>query len=547
MGGLIGGLRWAVAAMFAAVIAAGLFVPVYTDEIGWRFQERAALDGVDKMYSELCGPNTLAVPPWFMWPARYYSAFFNTAFADPFWVRVSGIVYMLCWGVLLLALICRLTRDVQMRAVLGIVGLGLMSMANTPLILVLSRPEQTLVLTATGALMLAFAPAVATARQAWLRTIGVLVLAGIAMSYHVKGIVLAPLFAACVFFAARGRAAVIPRAVVGGLLVVMTVSAMAYWQGRLACPADAVLRAEYARNNTTASLGQIRDWDGLVEQIRFMLGQITIYKYIRLAIPEVSPLSWWLREDQITRDASFIWFLAFVLAWSLALLAAAVSLAGAAWTMLKQRRLDARLVLSLVLLGTVLAWSATQRIRNFYEAGWILPLLMLSVILALSRVETVGAGFRKIVLIVAVALGLGALASPVLLAGVWYPSLSSAARQAGYPEGQPNSVSVFGYQKIRPQIEAAAKLCRIPEPSKARIVLMDDVTYFHVIRSYLPQHKQGLLGSWTGELKDPIAYLKARRSSGVIVSCRTMPPEMRARAKRVGDFCCLGPPDWGGL
>ena len=78
-----------------------------------------------------------------------------------------------------------------------------------------------------------------------------------------------------------------------------------------------------------------------------------------------------------------------------------------------------------------------------------------------------------------------------------------------------------------------------------RFVLMDDATYFYVMTSYLPQHQQGVLGGWKGKLTDPVAYLRARQSSGMLVSCRVMPPGLRSRAKRVGEFCCLGPPDWG--
>ena len=151
-------LRNGVVLMFVAAIAAGMFLPVYTDEIGWRFQERAALEGVDKMYSELCGPNTLARPEWFMWPARWYSAVFNTMFADPSWVRLSGIGYALVFGALLLVLVGRIARQPQDRPMLGIVAIGLMCLANMPLILVLSRPEQVLVLTAVTSLILLLTP-----------------------------------------------------------------------------------------------------------------------------------------------------------------------------------------------------------------------------------------------------------------------------------------------------------------------------------------------------------------------------------------------------
>ncbi len=109
---------------------------------------------------------------------------------------------------------------------------------------------------------------------------------------------------------------------------------------------------------------------------------------------------------------------------------------------------------------------------------------------------------------------------------------------------QPNSVSAFNYDRVRPRIEAAARLCRLPPPERARALVMDDVTYYHVIRSYLPQHQLGVFGGWKGTQDDPLAYLRSRRSDGVLVSCRHMPENLRARAHRVGEICCLGKAQW---
>ena len=41
-----------VAGAWGLSLLLGLLVPVYSDEVGWRLQERAGLDGVDKLYSE---------------------------------------------------------------------------------------------------------------------------------------------------------------------------------------------------------------------------------------------------------------------------------------------------------------------------------------------------------------------------------------------------------------------------------------------------------------------------------------------------------------
>lgn len=247
-------LRWlslAVTSVLAAVFVAGIFLPVYSDEIGWRFQERAGFEGVDKMFSEVCGLNTLAPPPWFMMPVRWYSAFFNGMFADPFWIRISGIIYALAWIALLLLLVRRLTEDRHDRAIASIIGLGLLALGTMPLLMVWSRPEQPIMLAALASLVIAFAdgPALprspSSTRQAWLRSLGIVVLACIAISYHVKGLFLLPLLLACLFFASRGTRANIPRVAGALLMLAATVSAMSYWRHRLDCPENQVLSTGY--------------------------------------------------------------------------------------------------------------------------------------------------------------------------------------------------------------------------------------------------------------------------------------------------------------
>jgi hypothetical protein len=89
-------LRHGVVACLLLGLLGGLMLPLYTDEVGWRLQERAWIDGFDKLYSDQCGP-ALAVPPLFMWPVRWYSAFFNLHFAQPYWVRMAGVMYACLW------------------------------------------------------------------------------------------------------------------------------------------------------------------------------------------------------------------------------------------------------------------------------------------------------------------------------------------------------------------------------------------------------------------------------------------------------------------
>lgn len=543
--------RWlgrGVIVMLVALLLVGMFVPVYTDEIGWRLQERAGFDGVDKLFNEACGPNTLAVPPWFMMPVRWYSAFFNGAFPDPFWIRFSGVLYALVWVALALMLVRRVGETRNDRAVATAIGLGLGGLGVMPFVMVWSRPEQPIGLAAVAALVIAFADGtarprpVSTPRQAWVRSLGIWVLACIAASYHVKGVFLLPLMLGCLFFASQGRQSVMPRLAVGALMLATTAAAVSYWSNRMACPGDAILRLAASDNMGSAvagvsSAGQAQDLVGK------LLSNISIFRYVATVGPQVEPLSSWLEPFQISTAVSFGWFFAICMAWALALGLALVSAVAGLIRSGRERRLDPKAILAVIAFAVALGWAAMQHTyRNVYETKFILLILMLGIVLALSSYKSERLQATRTV--ITVMIGAFAVVSPVAMGVLYAPSFERAARQQGHLAAQPFSIGVFGFAKLRPQIEAAAKLCGIPDSSKARALMIDDATYLPFVRAKLPQHVFGVVGGWRGEIADPIAYLKSRHSDGAIVGCRFLDPALRARAKRVGDFCCLGPPNW---
>ncbi|MEO6091838.1 MAG: hypothetical protein ABIT04_06165 [Novosphingobium sp.] len=537
-------LRNAVVLGFVAAVLLGIFLPVYTDEVGWRFQERAGIDGVDKMFSDRCGPNAIVRPPWFMMPVRTFSAALNLTFAAPLYVRLAGILHALLWAALLWVLIHRITREPARRAALGAIGFGLLCLANTPLLMVLSRPEQPLILCTMAGILLAFparqsAPKTLSATPHWAPSLGIVLLTAIALSYHLKGLFLAPVFLAALALCTGGRA---PRAIAALAVIAMTAAAGLYWLHRLECPGDAILRAEYARNSAgmrLADLGGLGDFAGFAAGL---LRNINPFDYIALARPERYPLSDWLPPGQVSALASALWEAALFLTWGLVLalaLIAAVAAAREAW---RTRHLPAGLVLAGSLVVAVSGASATRLVRNFYEASFVLPLLALAALLALAspRARTRDAPLRWIAGVV----GCAGLTSLVLTCAIWRPALWAAWHETGYVDAQEHSFSIRGFTAAERDILGAARLCRLPPPERARAVLLDDVTYFPYMAARLPQHWLGVFGTWRGSIDKPIAYLESRRSDGVLVSCHLLPPDLRARAHRQGEYCCLTPPGW---
>lgn len=533
-------------ALFVASLVAGIFLPVYADEIGWRLQERAAFDGVDKLYTELCGPNTLATPPFWMMPARYYSALFNSLFPDPLYVRLSGILYALAWTAMLLVLVRRVAGDARERTALTTMAIGFLSLGTMPLMLVWSRPEQPILLALTGAMLIATrttATQPADARTAWLRSLALLAIALVALSYHIKAIFGLPLFLACLVLASRGSKAHLARALVAIVLVAATAWAAHYWIDRLQCPGNAAVRADFTRNNTGAALISASGWSQILPLIGQALNNVSLFQYLGMPAPRPEPMSYWLPWHRIDLAQSFAFFLVIVSAWLLALVFALWGLAVAAWRSWRARQLDERIVLPSLLLVTVLGWSASQGFRNVYEALFVVPLTVLAVVLAFPILRDDEPLIRRWKAGVTTAVGaLGVISIP-LVAALYAPPLARAAGERGYVSAQPYSVGVFGYGALKPDILATARQCGIVDADRNRALLIDDTTYFTFMKSRLPEHRQGLFSDVVADV-DPIAYLRGIRSDGLVVSCQNLPPELRARAKSVGKFCCLGPPGW---
>lgn len=537
-------LQRAVLGVFVAALLAGIFLPLYTDEIGWRLQERAGLDGVDKVFTEVCGPNTVVRPPFWMMPVRYYSALFNTLFADPIYVRISGILYALVWTGLLLKLIGRASDSAPARTRLSLLALGYMSLGTMPLLLVWSRPEQPILLAFTGAILIALGgqarPGDDTpATTAWRRSIAIGLLALLAMSYHVKAVAAMPLFLACLFMAARGRAALLPRLLVGAIMLVAAIWAAQYWVDRFACPGSASVRASALNSPGAAIIGAGARPDIFLALTR-LFDNLSLYVYPGLTAPRPQPMSSWLPPGRIGDQASFAWFVATVAVWTPAFAAAGYCLLCAARRAWRERRLDARAVLAVFLIVTALGWSALGFVA-VYEASFALPMLVIAIVLSLAthRDERTSLGTRFAAMVV----GAAGVVSIALIAILYGPSLLAATRDRGYAMNDTATVSSFGYASVRRDALAAARQCGIGDPAGARALVLDDVTYFAFMRSHMPEHRGGLFSPLVSH-RDPIAYLRSVGSDGMIVSCDGLPADFRARSRRHGRFCCMAPPNW---
>jgi len=530
---LMGSPRFArlIIGVFVLALLLAILTPVYSDEIGWRLQERGWLDGVDKLYSEQCGPSTLARPLWFMWPVRWYSAFFNTGFPDPFWVRFSGVLYALGWTGLFLALIRRMAAGAAQHRAVVVIALGLLGLGTLPLQLVWSRPEQPILLAALAAMLVAWD---GRQRMSWWRPAAIILLSGIALSYHFKALVLVPLFLACI---APQRSPALWRLLCAAALLGLADASAQYWFARLSCPADGMLAAQHAQ--------QSLHYEGSVVKLALRaLANDNLPAYVTLAAPDVTPMSHWLPYHLVTKPEQIAWSAAMIALWFIAFLLAG----GALWRTFRavgmRAMLDLRVVFALLLFGIASAYASVQMVRNCYEAAFVLPLLAMSFACALcagpSRGPNGAPGVTPRLQTMAAVTGIAMLLSVVMVGAIYGPSLVRATRASGYLVEQPLSVPVFHYDRARATIRKAAALCGIDPDNHRQRLLIDDATYFAFMQSRLPDHHLSVLDpQWRGAVTDPLAYLKSQGMDGAVVHCRFLDPATRRHARASGEVCCL--------
>ena len=527
----------AVLTMLVVTLLVGLLVPIYTDEVAWRMMlARSPLDGgFDRGLGDQCGPNSTVVAPFFMQPIRHFSAWMATHVADPRAVRISGVGLALAWVALFWRLTRRLPHD--LRATGRTIGLSLIGLGVLPFLLVWSRPEQPLLIAYTLALMVALAAQGErprhSSRRAWAAALIVMLTGVVALSYHPKGVVFLPIPLIAAACSSRGREGRGARIAAVTLLIGAGVIAFRYWSLRFGCAADPQLAAALAKENIASTI----DAGRLVDSAGRLFSAALPWPYVDQAAPSPDYMSNWLPSVPIPPLVGVIWQLCVRWIWRGAIyLVAAILIAGVVGA-LARRRFEPRLMLAGAIAFTVLAWGATQLKKNSYESALQLPLIVIMLVLALPML---GDRFRRVVQVCALPLAILSIGSQLLLITFYAPVMTAIAAQPGPIGSQPYSYVPWGYPALEREIAAAARACAI-DPVNGRHLLVDDMTYFPLIRSWLPLHRMAHLGVWRGSIGDPIAYLQSQGASGGVTACAYMPDDVRARAKVVGRFCCIGP------
>jgi hypothetical protein len=530
--------------VFAATLALGALVPLYVDEMATKLiQARLFADGTTmaSLFPQCASGFALDLPlAWY--PAALVHAVVYSG-STPLGFRLTGVTLALAWLALFASCAMPAIAGPQgrLRCVAGLVAV--LSLGVLPLTLVISRPEQWLMLLITAYLAL---PLLAQwppfRRRAWAPVIALaafLLLTSLLTYSHPKAVLLLPLalVSASYLFGRRHR----------WLLAVAVASTMlCAWQSYQF--AKEVTRCEDAPRLAGILRKQTLDPSALAASpggvLREAAGNIVSApdKIIARVRFQSSYQSGWLPPipavtglDVVRQTNASVTAALYVVFGLGAVLSPVVIL------LTRRREADGpRGLLFAALWAGLVANVALYREWHFYGGALVVTMAAILTIHCAMRLcdRPVVARIAGVGLAVVLALS---LLSTAVLAYQVAPRLLELTKSRGEAlVGQPYSVNVFAFDGVRGRIRNLADACGVRGDGARRLVI-DELSYFAFERLRQPLHAAFIWpGGWGADLAGRIGrFLVDMESEGFVAQCTFLPAEFRYQALRDGNICCV--------
>jgi hypothetical protein len=522
-------------------------LPVYTDEIFWKMiHGRLGYDGFEVRSGTMvpsCGPDAFTPPP-LMLPFRLLDTLMYQWISEPLMVRLVGIGFFIVWVTGTWLLLQRLVPPLADRwkiagALVAFVTLGVM-----PFLMVISRPEQLLLIGITVLLVICMDERPSPRRTLSREAINAIVLVfGCAMilAAHQRAIFALPLMVLAAL-KLLNRRAVIAAAIFA--IAVFAVTAYSDWTLRWACPGDASASSLFEMESIglAAASGHLHHYFG--QLMKMLLHQpahfffLSEFGFLNHHMSNIIPgYPWdWVGPPLTLAVAAFLGamsacgLVAFLVVLFDTLRQHRVPIQalalGSVWALLfaslfaRAWRSDYEEILVepvLCLVSILSIWLARDRIRDWFSAVYSRRIThsAFSILLSLSIVSQVAliAGYSRYAV------------------GSWLTP--------GYPKGQKWSVANFGYGQLKSQITKTAEACGI-DPLHAHHLVVDELTYFALRQTHQPFLMTYLDENlWGWGIRDIRALLTREKSSGMVVGCQWVPTALRAEVTVNGPFCCI--------
>jgi hypothetical protein len=493
--------------------------PIYGDEFEWkRTTARLFLDGGKLQYFfPECSKGRLLESPISWYPLQLVHAAMYADMTNPQILRYWGIVFFL-------ALIAYCTWFVRFHirpesGILATTGaiLAPLSIGVLPFLMVLNRPEQSLLLILTLActLPLVLDKEASSPAKGWLLALLFAMLSCAAVASHIKGIFLLPLMLLCAYLSIRDWR---PTMVVFALSCFGAFQTFKIWSARTDCPESPFLVDVFRNQSISPYDLQLGLWsllNGVLLDIR------GIKDYWRATGFQQVYQGDWLPAAQSPRMLIETALNACVPILMVVAVVIVVRASAAAVNRAARRRQppDAATVISACLLVTFIAIAAFQKSKNFYESSLTIPILGLAVLLGLPAYAT-----RQSRLALACLCGL-AVISQIVLAVRFYPHLA------------PWRHGLVALASDQQRVRSLVARCGVKIDSTTSRLLMDYTSYTVLWPTREP-YLIGNIDGWWGTGLDMAHVIQDAKISGAVGACRPFIKEHWPSVISDGAFCC---------
>ncbi|RYE41778.1 MAG: hypothetical protein EOP24_35525 [Hyphomicrobiales bacterium] len=536
----------AIATMAILVMVMAGLIPLYSDEVAMQmsrsrfFQEDAHLLNLLPQCRDL----RVAIPSAWL-PGAVFNAVLYSG-ATEWDLRLRGIALCLGWLAILWAWARRHPQRLMATHRFGLLVLSLNLVGVMPLVLVLARAEQLMVIALAFYCLWPFHFAIAPADRWPMRAgkaAGFVVLTSIFLLAHPKALFFAPVILLSGFFSFR------PGGWRGTTVVLAVATAMIFQTFRQAqligqCSAAPLLSQMLAQQTLDFRLLFAQPglfFDGAVHNL--LAAPAAILNRVPLSVDFQSG---WLPSIVDPAAPSWLAAFAFVLKWSLAAGALALVMATGVQsaTAFKRKTFRPAPCLALGMLASLALHGAlySSSIWHFYTPGLIVPIFVLLLMLTTQgRADKTPAAW-KLVLANAVSLYAAALALASMILLVYFvgPGLLGLTKLDRFDlPGQPLSTPLWLSTDRRQQLQHLAQQCKLADGDRRLVV--DGSGYFMFQHGAEPIHvlyvSSYAMGADIGAALP--SFMKKIDSSGLLARCEYLPPGMAGRAIAEGSMCCL--------
>lgn len=543
-------LAWSVCLLFGSTLALGFFVPLYTDEVGYHMQVSRTLLEDGRLVSLLPQCNAFVSKVSLVsYPAAilYHLLFSRLGLLG---LRVASLLLAFAWFCAVGWAIVRRVRGRNARVRKLAAFVAMYALGVLPLTLVTARAEPILVLCLAAYLAFPLAWSKAMREGVRYRTLvtgGFILVTSVFYFSHPKALLFTPfvLLSAALTFAWRKPAWLV---LAGGFVALNVATKLREAKAFSGCPSapevEAIIRGvnmnparfmsepltfiQAGANNLQKHTMEMSEAMTLEPEIMRFLPRWPaehIHGMVRLA-------------DSVTR----VWMC--VLLVGVPLLVAAVTARA-----LRFRRARRVMALVITLLACVFLHVFLSVNWNYYHVPLVVGCLGLVAALTVRTGllvvrSTTRHGLRRLLPVMALVLFTVASASMITTLAHIGPKLVALARSDGMlVPGQTSSVPIFGFRAERAKIRAHAASCSI-RGDGAKHLVVDDATLFAFDDLHEPLHLIYVTDNnmWGGDIRGQknVAFLRSLAVPGIITRCTYFPTALVGKARKEGDYCCVG-------